>query len=54
MVDVRPKLKDLNCAKEWYVDPNYTRTILSSSGQIVHIEGTFCHHDCDVIFCNKC
>jgi hypothetical protein len=22
-------------------------------GEIVHIEGTFCHHDCDVIFCNK-
>ena len=54
MVDIRPLLKDLNCAKEWYPDPNYTHTILSSSGEIVHIERTFHHRDCDVIFCNKC
>ena len=54
MVDVRPLLKDLNCVKEWYANPNYTCTILSSLGEIVYIEGTFCHHDCNVIFCNKC
>ena len=54
MVDVRPLLNDLNCGKEWYPDPNYTRTILSSSNEIIHIEGTFRHRDCDVIFCNKC
>ena len=54
MVDVRPLLKDLSCAKEWYLDSNYTYAILSSLGEIVQIEGTFCHCDCDVIFCNKC
>ena len=54
MVDIRLLLKDLNCTKEWYQDPNYTCTILSSSSEIVHIEGTFCHCGCDIIFYNKC